>query len=52
VFRQLSRFAADLLVEKSGGSRSMVERAFVNGAPSDECAGTAEKARDGAPKAG
>jgi hypothetical protein len=51
VFRQLSRFAADLLVWESGGSRQMVD-VLSKSAPITGFAGQAEKARDGAPKAG
>jgi hypothetical protein len=44
-------FAVDLLVWESGGSRQMVD-ALSESAPITGFAGQAEKARDGAPKAG
>ena len=46
-----SRFAVDLLVRESGGSGS-IGRVLVKSASIKSMQGTAEKARDGAPKAG
>jgi hypothetical protein len=47
-----SRFAADLLVWESGGSRYMVVALCEERVDHKRMQGTAEKARDGAPKAG
>jgi hypothetical protein len=47
-----SRFAADLLVWESGGSRYMVGVLCEERVDHKRMQGTAEKARDGAPKAG